>query len=93
MLEGILTCLKEGANENVSFAYHGFRALIEMLHQKNCQIDFYRLRGLNQARNLLSRMTTLSDQKQLLMAIASGKVNRCGGATASFRAMYIAILI
>ena len=76
MLEGILTRLKEGANENVSFAYHGFRALIEMLHRKNRQIDFYRLRGLNQARKLLSRTTTLSDQKRLLMAIASGKVNR-----------------
>ena len=75
MLEGILTRLKEGANENVSFAYHGFRALIEMLHRKNRQIDFYRLRGLNQARKLLSRTTALSDQKRLLMAIASGKVN------------------
>ena len=62
-LEGILTRLKEGANENVSFAYHGFGALIEMLHRKNRQIDFYRLQGLNQARKLLSRTTALSDQK------------------------------
>jgi hypothetical protein len=76
MLEGILTRLKEGANENVPFAYHGFCGLMEMLHRKNRQIDFYRLRGLNQARKLLSRTTTLSDQKRLLMAIASGKVNR-----------------
>ena len=47
-----------------------------MLHRKNYQIDFYRLRGLNQARKLLSRTTALSDQKRLLMAIASGNVNR-----------------
>jgi hypothetical protein len=76
MLEGILTCLEEGANENASFAYHGFHALIEMLHRKNRQIEFYPLRGLNQARKLLSRTTALSEQKRLLMTIASGKVNR-----------------
>ena len=76
VLEGILMHLKEGSNENISFAYHGFHALIEMLHRKNHQIEFYRLRGLNQARKLLSRTTALSDQKWLLMAIASGKVNR-----------------
>jgi hypothetical protein len=75
-LEGILTRLEEGVNENLAFSYHSFRGLIEMLHRKNCQIEFYRLRGLNQARKLLSRTTALSDQKRLLMAIASGKVNR-----------------
>jgi hypothetical protein len=42
-LEGILTRIEEGANENVPFAYHSFRTLIEMLHQKNHQIEFYRL--------------------------------------------------
>jgi len=62
-LEEILTRLEEGANENASFAYHGFRGLIEMLHCKNRQINFYRLRGLNQARKLLSRTTALSDHK------------------------------
>jgi hypothetical protein len=34
------------------------------------------LRGLNQAKKLLSKATVLSDQKRLLMAIASGKVSR-----------------
>jgi hypothetical protein len=77
-LEGMLTRLEEGVNENLAFAYHSFRGLIEMLHRKNHQIEFYRLRGLNQARKLLSRTTAsaLLDQKRLLMAIASGKVNR-----------------
>jgi hypothetical protein len=75
-LEGILTRLEQGADENISFAYHGFRGLIEMLHRKNRQIEFHRLRGLNQARKLLSRTTALSDQKRLLMAVASGKVAR-----------------
>ena len=74
-LEGILTHLEEGVSENLAFAYHGFRGLIEMLHRKNHQIEFHRLRGLNQARKLLYRTTALSDQKRLLIAIASGKVN------------------
>jgi len=74
MLEGIITRLEEGADENASFAYHGFRCLIEMLHRKNRRIEFHRLRGLNQARKLLSRTTALSDQKRLLLAVASGKV-------------------
>jgi hypothetical protein len=75
-LDGILTRIAEGANENASFVYHGFHGLVEMLHRKNRQIEFYRLRGLNQARKLLSRTTALSDQKRLLVAIASGKVSR-----------------
>ena len=75
-LEGMLTRLEEGVNENLAFAFHSFRGLIEMLQRKNHQIDFYQLRGLNQARKLLSRMTALSDQKRLLKAIASGKVDR-----------------
>jgi len=75
-LEGIITCLEEGVDENASFAYHGFQCLIEMLHCKNRWIEFHRLRGLNQARKLLSRTTALSDQKRLLLAVASGKVTR-----------------
>lgn len=67
-------CLEQGADENISFAYHGFHGLIEMLHCKNCQIKFHRLWGLNQARKLLLRTTALSDQKRLLMVVASGKV-------------------
>ena len=46
-----------------------------MLHHKNRQIEYYRLWGLNQARKLLVKATSLNDQKRLLMAIASGEVN------------------
>lgn len=75
-LEGILTRLEDGVHENVGFGYHGFGGIHELLHRKNRQIEFYRLRGLNQAKKLLSKAAALSDQKRLLMAIASGKVNR-----------------
>ena len=75
-LDGIFTRITEGIHENAKFAYHGFSGLQEMLHRKNRQIEFYRLHGLNQARKLLVKAASLDDQKRLLMAIASGKVNR-----------------
>lgn len=75
-LENILTRMEKGVHENTGFAYHGFSGLFEMLHRKNSLIEFYRLRGLNQARKLLAKAAALSDQKRLLMAIASGRANR-----------------
>ena len=75
-LENILRRMEEGIHENTGFAYHGFSSLQEMLRRKNQSIEFYRLRGLNQARKLLAKATALSDQKRLLMAVASGKVSR-----------------
>ena len=75
-LENILRQMEEGIHENAGFAYHGFSGLQWMLHRKNQQIEFYQLRGLNQARKLLAKATALSDQKRLLMAIASGKASR-----------------
>ena len=75
-LKSILTRMEDGAHENAGFAYHGFSGLQEILHRKNQLIEFYRLRGLNQAKKLLVKAAALSDQKRLLMAIASGKASR-----------------
>ncbi|KAF8176089.1 hypothetical protein BJ912DRAFT_1033585 [Pholiota molesta] len=75
-LEGILTRLNNGVHQNSTFAYHGISGLHEMLRRKNAQIEFYSLRSLNQARKLLGKMTALSDQKRLLMAISSGETQR-----------------
>ena len=75
-LKNILTRIENGAHENARFAYHGFSGLREILHRKNQLIEFYRLRGLNQAKKLLVKAAALSDQKRLLMAIASGKASR-----------------
>jgi len=75
-LENILTRIEDGVHENTGFAYHGFSGLQEMLRRKNQLIEFYRLHGLNQARKLLAKATALSDQKRLLMAIASGRASR-----------------
>ena len=68
--------MEDGVHKNAGFAYHGFSGLQEMLHRKNQLIEFYRLRGFNQAKKLLIKAAALSDQKRLLMAIASGKVSR-----------------
>ena len=75
-LESILTRIEGGIHENAGFAYHGFSGLQEILRRKNQLIEFYRLRGLNQAKKLLIKAAALSDQKRLLMAIASGRASR-----------------
>lgn len=72
-LQGILTRIENSIHENTGFAYHGFSRLHQMLHCKNQCLEFYKLQGLNQARKLLGKVATLSDQKQLLMAISSGE--------------------
>ena len=76
MLENILRRIDEGVHENAGYAYYGFSALSEVLRRRTQQLRISELRGLNQAKQLLSKARVLSDQKRLLMAIASGKVNR-----------------
>jgi hypothetical protein len=76
VLEKIVSQIKNGIHENTEFAYHGFGGLHEILQRKNQRIEFYRLRGLNQARQLLGKAVALSENKRLLMAIASGKTQR-----------------
>ena len=66
-LENILTRMNEGVHENAGYAYYGFSALSEVLHQRTQQLRISELRALNQAKKLLSRATALSDQKRLLM--------------------------
>ena len=75
-LENILMRMENGAHENAGFTYHGFSGLEEMLNRKNLLIEFYQLHGVNQAKKLLVKVAALSDQKRLLMAIASGKASR-----------------
>ena len=74
--ENILRRKKDGTHKNAGFAYHEFSRLREMLPRKNQLIECYRLRGLKQSRKLLEKATALSDQKRLLMAMASGKASR-----------------
>ena len=75
-LDRVLTRMKDGVHANVPYAYHDFSGLQEIINRKNQQIEFYRFRGLNQAKKLLGKVAALSEQKRLLMAIASGEVQR-----------------
>jgi len=73
-LEGIWTRFKEGVHENAQYAYYGTGGYQQLLCRKDAQNEFYRLRGLNQAKTLLGKVTALSDHKHFVVAIASSKV-------------------
>lgn len=73
-LEGIHTWMVDGVHKNAQFNYHGFGGLHEVLRHRNEQVEFYQLWGLNQVQALLGKATALSDYKQFMVAIASGKV-------------------
>ena len=75
-LKKIISQIKDGIHEKASFTYHGFSSLHKVLQRKNHQIEFHRLRGLNRAKQLLGKASTLSEHKRMLMAIASGKTKR-----------------
>ena len=68
--------IENGTHRNSTLPWNSFNELQEKIREKNQLIEFYRLRGLNQARKLLGQAAALSDDKRLLMAIASGKVNQ-----------------
>ena len=53
--------MKDGVHTNAPYAYHGFSSLQEIINWKNQQIEFYRFRGLNQAKKLLGKAATLSE--------------------------------
>jgi hypothetical protein len=48
--------------------------LVDVLHQKNAQINRLKLSGLNMARSLLSRASHLDAHKRFLMAVGEGNV-------------------
>jgi len=68
--------MEHGVHENAPFIYHGIDGLIHLLQRKNDQLDFYRLKGLNQARSLLRKARALENHKRFMIAIASRKVER-----------------
>ncbi len=52
-LEGIMDQIENGSHCNSTLRWNSFNELREKIHEKNQLIEFYRLRGLNQARKLL----------------------------------------
>lgn len=72
-LAGIKKRIENGVDKNTPYAYRSISHLLTTLRQKDTLIDSLRLRGLNQARTLLNRSTTLSEHKRFLIAISSAK--------------------
>lgn len=64
--------MTEGIHINLPYAYHGFQSLQGILQRKNQALKFYCFCRL--AKKLLGKAAALSEQKRLLMAIASGEV-------------------
>jgi hypothetical protein len=68
--------MDEGVHENAKFAYHSFNGLSKILDRKSKKLEFFQLRGLNQARKLLIKAGELSEYKRFALAISSEKVER-----------------
>ncbi|KAG6886090.1 hypothetical protein C0992_004688, partial [Termitomyces sp. T32_za158] len=76
VLEGIIRRMKNGIHESTPRSYYSLLHAFELLDHKTAQIDYLRLRGLNQACHLISHATALADHKRFMLAIASGKYER-----------------
>lgn len=75
-LERVLTRMEKGVHANSLLVFHPYSSFRKLIEEKNCQIEYYRLRSLNQAKTLLGKAAALDEHKRMLMAIASGKVQR-----------------
>ncbi|PPR03132.1 hypothetical protein CVT24_008485 [Panaeolus cyanescens] len=76
LLKAVEQRMEEGTHEKANYAYHGISGLVQLLRQKNKQIDFYRLHGLNQTRKLLVKARALTDHSRFVLAVASGSIKR-----------------
>jgi hypothetical protein len=66
----------DGTHENVPLVYHGIGGLMTIVRRKTDQIAQLRMSKLNDSRKLLAKAGVLEDHKQLILAIASGRVER-----------------
>jgi hypothetical protein len=73
---GIMDRIKYGSHENIPLVYHGVGGLMTIVRRKIDMVAQLRMSKLNDSRKLLVKAGTLEDHKQLLLAIASGRVER-----------------
>ncbi|KAJ7153390.1 hypothetical protein C8R46DRAFT_1197422 [Mycena filopes] len=76
VLRGIRDRIRNGVKEHSNYDWFPIGGLIEKLHRKADQNSELRLTRLNDARKLVAKIAELDVHKQLMMAIASGEVNR-----------------
>jgi hypothetical protein len=65
-----------GTHENAPLAYHGIGGLVSIVRWKTDLVAQLRMSKLNDSRKLLAKAGVLEDQKQLILAIASGRVEQ-----------------
>lgn len=75
-LFGILDRMQKGVHKNAPYAFHGVGGLVTIAREKTNQINVLRLRKLNDARKIIAKSGALSNHKEWIMAIGSGKVER-----------------
>ncbi|KAN0109249.1 hypothetical protein V8E52_009433 [Russula decolorans] len=73
---GVIHRIMDGTHENVPLVYHGIGGLMTIVQRKTDQIAQLRMSKLNDSRKLLAKAGVLEDHKQLILAIASGRVER-----------------
>ena len=74
VIEGIEDRNRNGFSEKTPFQWLTMADAINLLHQKNAQINRLKLTGLNMARSLLSRASNLDAHKCFLMAVGEGNI-------------------
>ncbi|KAF7369372.1 hypothetical protein MVEN_00265800 [Mycena venus] len=75
-LQGILDRLRDGVHENSRLIFHPIANLVELNRRRAEQVREKKLLKLNDTRTVMRKMTTIDNQKELTMAIASGEIMR-----------------
>ncbi len=73
---GIFHRIINGTHENAPLAYHGIGGLMTIVWWKSDLVTQLHLSKLNDSRRLLAKASMLEDHKQLILVIASGRVER-----------------
>lgn len=73
ILQNINKRIEDGTvSDSIPFSYRSIAQLQATLKHKDKIINFFRLRGLNQARSLVARSHSLAEYKRFMVAIAKG---------------------
>ncbi|KAJ7752527.1 hypothetical protein B0H14DRAFT_2182183, partial [Mycena olivaceomarginata] len=76
ILAGIYARIRDGVDENSRLCFHPIENLIEINRRRTEQVRHQALLKLNDTRTIMRKMETIDNQKELIMAVASGKVMR-----------------
>jgi hypothetical protein len=74
VIEGIEDRNRNDFFEKTPFQWLTMADVIKLLHQKNAQINWLKLMGLNMACSLLSRASNLDAHKHFLMAVGEDNI-------------------